>query len=112
IVYVDETGIDTFIHREFAYSKRGTKVISRVSGRKYKRVGIVAAKSKTGILSPLQDAGFKLCQGLSENYFVEPLKNVYMRPIRSISVQKNPQNGLLLSPRYDIMLVNLCCREV
>jgi hypothetical protein len=42
-VYIDETGIDTFLRREYAYSKRGDKVIERVSGRKYRRLGIVAA---------------------------------------------------------------------
>jgi len=43
IVYVDETGIDTFVHREYAYVKQGDKVLGLVSGKKYKRVGIVAA---------------------------------------------------------------------
>jgi hypothetical protein len=44
IVYIDETGIDTFLRREYAYSKRGEEVIGRVySGRKYRRLGIVAA---------------------------------------------------------------------
>ena len=27
IVYIDEMGIETFVYREYAYAKRGTKVI-------------------------------------------------------------------------------------
>ena len=57
IFYVDEMGIDTFVYREYAYSKRGNKAIGFVSGKKYRRVGLVAAKSASGIVSPLQYDG-------------------------------------------------------
>ena len=57
IAYIDETGIDTFIHREYCRAKRGKKVIGRVSGKKYKRVGIVAAKLSAKIMAPLQYDG-------------------------------------------------------
>jgi hypothetical protein len=43
VVYIDETGIDTFLRREYAYFKRGEKIIGRISGGKYRRLGIVAA---------------------------------------------------------------------
>jgi len=33
IVYIDEMGIDAFIYREYAYSKRGVKVIGHISGK-------------------------------------------------------------------------------
>jgi len=36
IIYIDEMGIDTFIYREHAYSKRGVKVIGRISGNSVK----------------------------------------------------------------------------
>ena len=57
IAYVDEMGIDTFIHREYCRAKRGKKVIGRVSGKKYKRVGIVEAKLSAKIIAPLQYDG-------------------------------------------------------
>jgi len=44
IIYIDEMGIDTFICREYAYSKKGQSVIGLVSGKKYKRCGLVAGK--------------------------------------------------------------------
>ena len=57
IIYIDETGIDTFIYREYAYAKRGARAIGRIPGKKYKRAGIVATKTTHGIISPLQYEG-------------------------------------------------------
>jgi transposase len=57
IAYVDETGIDAYLHREYAYAKRGEKVIGHISGKKYRRVGIVAAQIGRDILAPLQYDG-------------------------------------------------------
>jgi len=34
LIYVDETGIDQYVHREFAYSPRGEKVLDKISGKK------------------------------------------------------------------------------
>ena len=53
IAYVDETGIDTYLYREYGYAPRGQKVHAAISGRKYKRVGIVAAQLGQKIISPL-----------------------------------------------------------
>ena len=41
---MDETGIDTYLYREHAYSLKGEPVYGKVSGRRYKRTGIVAAQ--------------------------------------------------------------------
>jgi len=57
IVYIDEMGIDVFIYREYAYSKRGVKVIGRLSGKKYRRTSIIAAKFDKNIIAPLQYEG-------------------------------------------------------
>ena len=57
IAYVDETGIDTYLYREYAYSYKGTKVYEKVSGRKYKRTGIVAAQINNKIIEPLEYDG-------------------------------------------------------
>jgi len=50
-------GIDNFVYREYAYSKKGVPVAGRVSGRKYKRTGIVSALNGKNILSPLMYDG-------------------------------------------------------
>jgi len=57
IVYVDEVGIDTCIHREYGRSFRGEKVQGKVYGRKFKRVGIVAGKQGNSIVAPLEYSG-------------------------------------------------------
>jgi len=56
-VYVDETGIDQYICRERARAPRGEKVYAQVSGRRYKRTNIVAAKCNDRILAPLEYTG-------------------------------------------------------
>lgn len=57
IAYVDECGIDTYLYREYGYALRGQQVFGRVSGRKYKRCGIVTAKMVDKILAPFQYDG-------------------------------------------------------
>lgn len=57
IAYVYECGIDTYLYREYGYALRGQEVSGRVSGRKYKRCGIVAAKMADKILAPFQYSG-------------------------------------------------------
>ena len=53
IYYIDECGIDTYIYREYAYAKRGMKVMGNVSGKKFKRTNIVAAKCGKDIVAPM-----------------------------------------------------------
>ena len=57
IVYVDETGMDQFLYREYARAPRGQKVFGSVSGKKYKRVSIVAAQCDGRVLAPLEYGG-------------------------------------------------------
>lgn len=57
IAYVDETGIDTYLYREYGYAPRGQRVSAAINGRKYKRVGIVAAQLGQKILSPMEYSG-------------------------------------------------------
>ena len=45
------------MYREYGYAARGQKVFSRISGRKYKRCGIVAAQMNGRIFAPLQYSG-------------------------------------------------------
>lgn len=72
IAYVDETGIDTYLSREYGWSERGKPVMGLVSGRKFKRVGIVAAQRGKEILSPLQYDG-TMDSSLFEAWFASQL---------------------------------------
>jgi len=69
---VDETGIDTYLYREYGYAPRGQKISATISGRKYKRVGIVAAQRNKEIISPLVYAG-TMDSSLFEYWFEKQL---------------------------------------
>ncbi|MCL2855403.1 MAG: hypothetical protein FWE21_07280 [Defluviitaleaceae bacterium] len=46
-------GIDTFIYREYAYSKKGMQIVGLMPGKKYKRCVLVAGKLGKKIVAPL-----------------------------------------------------------
>lgn len=52
IIYMDETGIDTCLCREYGWPERGKVLMGRVSGRKVKRTGIVSAQIEKSTLAP------------------------------------------------------------
>ena len=54
LVYVDETGIDQCLYREYARALRGQNIIAEISGRKFKRTNIVAGICGGKWVSPLQ----------------------------------------------------------
>ena len=53
IVYIDETGIQGYIYREYARAFRGKKIYDKIPGKKYKRTNIVAGKCGDKIIAPL-----------------------------------------------------------
>ncbi len=57
IAYVDETGIDTFLSREYGYAPKGQKFYNEVRGRKFKRVGLVAAQIGGKVVAPGEYSG-------------------------------------------------------
>ncbi len=52
LVYVDESGIDSYVYQSFGYAPRGTKVFGEISGKRYARESFVAAKCGSEILAP------------------------------------------------------------
>jgi len=53
LFYVDECGLDKYIHREYGYAPVGERVHGKVSGKKYKRTNIIAAKCGDKIAAPM-----------------------------------------------------------
>ena len=53
LYYVDECGLDKYLHREYGYSLKGVPVIGKMSGRKFKRTNIVAARCGDKIVAPM-----------------------------------------------------------
>ena len=66
--YIDETGIDTYLFREHGYAPKGQKICTKISGKKYKRVCIVAAKIGEKIVAPMEYDGTMVCV-LFESWF-------------------------------------------
>lgn len=52
MVYVDESGIDDYLHQAHGWSQRGQKVYAAISGKRYHRESFVAAKCDKEILAP------------------------------------------------------------
>ena len=57
LVYVDECGVDNYLYREFAYSPRGQKVVTKISGKKFKRTNIVAGICRGEWVAPMEYSG-------------------------------------------------------
>ena len=53
IVYIDETGIQGYIYREYGRALKGKKVYDKIAGKKYHRINIVSRKYSDKIISPL-----------------------------------------------------------
>ena len=53
IVYIDESGVDETIHREYAWSKRGEIVTSEIQGKKAQRLNIIAGLFRKKLLAPV-----------------------------------------------------------
>lgn len=56
-MYIDETGFDSYLCREYARAPRGEKIHEQVMGRKFQRTSIVAGKMGHEIIAPLQYDG-------------------------------------------------------
>lgn len=54
IAYIDETGLDSYFCREYAYAPKGEVVYTAVPGRRFRRINIVAAKMGREILAPMR----------------------------------------------------------
>ena len=50
---MDETGVDKYLFRENVRAKRGVKVYSKIRGKKFERVSIIAGKSEDKIAYPM-----------------------------------------------------------
>jgi len=77
LVYVDECGIDQYLYREYAYSPRGEKVMAKVSGKKYKRINIVAGICQGEWVAPMEYSGMTdsiLFEYWFENYLLNEVE--------------------------------------
>lgn len=52
-VYLDETGIEVYLHRPYARSSKGERVKSKISGKRYRRISLVAAQVDGELIAPM-----------------------------------------------------------
>ena len=71
-VYIDETGIQTQIYRQYARSPRGKRGNIRIRGKRHARIGLVAAQCEGKLIAPLTYIGAMkvryLKNGLNRSY--------------------------------------------
>jgi hypothetical protein len=53
LVYIDESGIDKFVSREYGWATKGQKVYGEVSGKRYARESFIAGSINGQIIAPL-----------------------------------------------------------
>lgn len=53
LVYIDESGIDNYLHYPWGYGIKGQKVYGEVSGKKYGRESFIAGKNGKQIIAPM-----------------------------------------------------------
>ena len=63
--YADETGIDKYVFRENVRAKRGVKVYSKIRGKKFEKLSIVAAKCGKNVVAPM------VCKGTANSELFE-----------------------------------------
>jgi len=68
LYFIDECGIDRYMYREYAYSPKGSIVRGNISGKKYKRTNVIAAKCCDRIVAPMLYEGSTDCV-LFEHWF-------------------------------------------
>lgn len=69
LVYIDESGIDKFISREYGWGLKGVKVTGEVSGRHYARESFIAGQLQNKIIGPFCYTG--TCDSILFNFWLE-----------------------------------------
>ena len=69
LVYIDESGIDKFLSREYGWGLKGEKVFGEISGRHYARESFVAGLNGNKIIAPFCYTG--TCNTTLFNFWLE-----------------------------------------
>ena len=71
-MYIDETGLQTQMYRQYASSKRGKQVNIRISGKRHARIGLVAAQREGALFASHTYSG-TMKASVFEDWFEEEL---------------------------------------
>ena len=68
VIFIDESGINKFLYREHAWSKRGEKVSGNIHGKRYVRESFIAGLKSKEVIAPLCYQG--TCDTLLFNFWL------------------------------------------
>ena len=78
LVYIDESGIDHYLHYPWGYGLRGEKVHGEISGRRYDRESFIAGKVGNNIIAPMCFKG--TCNTELFNTWIEKVLVLELKP--------------------------------
>lgn len=99
LVYLDESGVDENLHREFGWSLRGEKINGEVSGKTKKRLSVIAALNEKNIKAPFFFEGHTdtdVFNGWIEDCLVPELKSGQTVLLDNASFHKSPTTKTLI----------------
>ena len=99
LVYIDESGIDHYLHYPWGYGIKGTKVYGEVSGKKYARESFIACKNRKRIISPMCFMG--TCNTEVFNTWIEQVLLPELKPgqiviLDNATFHKSPKTKALI----------------
>ena len=99
IVYIDESGIDSYAYKPYGRAKKGTLVYGDLSGKRFARESFVAAKCGSQILAPLCYQG--TCDTILFNTWVERFLVPILKPnqvvvLDNATFHKSPKTKKLI----------------
>jgi len=106
VYYADEMGIDKYIYRPNVRAKRGVKVYSKIRGKKFERLSIVAGKCGDKIAAPMVYKGTAdsaLFEGWFEDYFCPEIAG-NIAVIDNASIHRK-EKLLEIAKRFDVILL-------
>lgn len=98
-MFLDESGIDKFLHRDYARSFRGSKVVFDIKGKKYQRVSMLAAECEKEIIAPLVFEGTcdaKLFNKWLEEWLLPQLRRGQVVIMDNYSIHKSAKTQELI----------------
>lgn len=98
-VYVDESGINTYLQRERARAFAGTPVYGAISGRRYSRESFIAAKIESQIVAPFCYSGTcdtQLFNAWLKDFLVPELKRGQVVILDNASFHKSTESQRLI----------------
>ena len=78
VVYIDETGIDRYLYRPYAWAPRGEKVYEKISGRHFERTSIVAGQVDGEFI-----ASMIYKKSMTSDFFVEWFKTQLLPALKT-----------------------------